>query len=214
MDWLDELRQRGFVVLPGAVPRDRVEQMADAYDAAVASADAADVRTGSTSTRVNGFVHCGEAFDTICTFPPLLDACRLVVGGPFKLSSFLARTLHPHTPRPPLHVDVRRGSADWPLLGFILMIDAFRPENGATRFVPGSHEWPSEPEPMTSDVRADELQACGPAGSLVVFNGSTWHEHAANTTDTPRRSIQGAFIPRGGRAWTDFASRMKPDPPG
>lgn len=36
---------------------------------------------------------------------------------------------------------MRRDSADWPLVGFILMIDEFRPDNGATRFVPGSHRW-------------------------------------------------------------------------
>ena len=206
----DELRQRGFVVIPGAVPGDRVEPMSDAYDAAVASADAADVRVGTTSTRVNDFVNRGEMFDAIYTFLPLLDACRLVVGGPFKLSSFHARTLHPHAPCPPLHVDVRRGSADWPLLGFILMIDAFRPENGATRFVPGSHEWLNAPEDDPG-VRADEERACGPAGSLLVFNGSAWHEHGANVTDRPRRSIQGAFVPRDGKAWTDFAVRMQPE---
>jgi ectoine hydroxylase-related dioxygenase (phytanoyl-CoA dioxygenase family) len=35
--------------------------------------------------------------------------------------------------------DVQRDSSGWPLVGFILMIDAFRPDNGATRFVLGSH---------------------------------------------------------------------------
>jgi ectoine hydroxylase-related dioxygenase (phytanoyl-CoA dioxygenase family) len=210
-DAASELQTRGFVVLPDAVPDDRVRQMADAYDAALASADASDVRTGSTSTRVNDLVNRGEAFDAIYTFPPLLDACRSVIGRPFKLSSLHARTLHPHASQPALHVDVRRDSADWPLLGFILMIDAFRPENGATRFVPGSHAWPSDPDRTASPVRPDEVQACGAAGSLIVFNGSTWHEHAANATDTPRRSIQGAFIPRDGRAGTDFSARMKPD---
>ena len=38
-----------------------------------------------------------------------------------------------------LHVDVGRHAAEWPLVGFILMVDDFRPDNGATRFVPGSH---------------------------------------------------------------------------
>ncbi len=80
--------------------------------------------------------------DELYVFPPLLDACRRVIGGPFKLSSLHARTLRPqHTPGQGLHVDVRRDSPDWPLLGFILMIDDFRADNGATRFVTGSHRW-------------------------------------------------------------------------
>jgi ectoine hydroxylase-related dioxygenase (phytanoyl-CoA dioxygenase family) len=87
-----------------------------------------------------------------------------------------------------MHVDVPRDSADWPLLGFILMVDEFRPENGATRFVPGSHRWAGTPEDTISDLRAEhdgQVLACGPAGSLLIFNGSAWHGHTANTSGGP-----------------------------
>jgi ectoine hydroxylase-related dioxygenase (phytanoyl-CoA dioxygenase family) len=110
-----------------------------------------------------------------------------------------------------LHVDVIRDSADWPLVGFILMVDEFRPENGATRFVPGSQRWTTVPEGHDAELQADrddQALACGPAGSLLIFNGSAWHGHTGNVTDAPRRSIHGAFIPRGGRAATEFAGRM------
>ena len=147
-------------------------------------------------------------------FPPLLEACSLVIGRPFKLSSLHARTVRPCTPAQDLHVDVQRDSADWPLLGFILMVDEFRPDNGPTRFVPGSHRWPGTPADSISDLRAEhagQVLACGRAGSLLIFNGSAWHGHAANTSSDPRRSIQGAFIPRDGRAGTDFAAGMQPE---
>ena len=64
------------------------------------------------------------------------------------------------------------------------------------------------------DRRADcdgQQVACGPAGSLLIFNGSTWHGHTANTSNAPRRSLQGAFSPRNGRAGTDFSLRMRPE---
>lgn len=191
-----------------------MERLADAYTAAVASATDEDTRIGSTSTRVSDFVNRGAAFDDLYVFPPLLEACCHVIGRPFKLSSLHARTLRPHTSAQELHVDVQRDSADWPLLGFILMIDEFRPDNGATRFVPGSHRWPGNPEGTMSDLRAEHDQqvlACGRAGSLLVFNGSAWHGHTENTSSGPRRSLQGAFIPRDGRAATDFAARMQPE---
>ena len=146
--------------------------------------------------------------------PPLFSACCRVIGRPFKLSSFHARTLHPHSLSGQLHIDVRRDSVDWPLLSFILMVDDFRPENGATRFVPGSHHWPCVPDDTLSDLRAHydgQVQACGPAGSLLIFNGSVWHDHSANKSGKPRRSLQGAFIPRDGHAGTDFAVRMQPE---
>ena len=214
IDAASQLQERGFVVIPGPEPADRMERLANAYTAAVASATGDDIKIGSTSTRVSDFVNRGAEFDDLYVFPPLLEACCRVIGRPFKLSSLHARTVRPGSPAQDLHVDVRRDSADWPLLGFILMVDEFRPDNGATRFVPGSHRWPGTPEDATSNLRAEhdgQVLACGNAGSLLVFNGSAWHGHAANTSSGPRRSLQGAFIPRDGRAGTDFAARMQPE---
>ena len=129
----------------------------------------------------------GPEFDSLYMFPPLLEACCLVIGRSFKLSSLHARTVRPCTPAQDLHVDVQRDSADWPLLDFILTVDEFRPDNGPTRFVPGSHRWPGTPADSISALRA------------------------ANTSSDPRRSLQGAFIPRDGRAGTDFAAGMQPE---
>src|SRR3954469_19756775 len=164
VDATSELRERGFVVIPGPVWPD---VLANAYTAAVASATSDDIRIGSTSTKVNDFVNRGAEFDNLYVFPPLLEACCHVIARPFKLSSLLARTLRPGSPAQELHVDVSRGSADWPLLGFILMVDAFRSDNGATRFVPGSHRWSGTPEGSLPDLRAEhegQVLACGKAG--------------------------------------------------
>jgi ectoine hydroxylase-related dioxygenase (phytanoyl-CoA dioxygenase family) len=209
-----ELHERGFVVLRGPMAGERMERLSNAYDAIVASANADDVHTSRTTTRVTDFVNRGEEFDTLYVFPPLLEACCRIIGRDFKLSSMHARTLRPHTPAQELHVDVQRDSADWPLVGFILMVDEFRFDNGATRFVPGTQHGLDVPENVLTDRRAAhdrQVVASGPAGSLIIFHGSTWHGHTANTSDEPRRSIQGAFIPRDGRAAVDFSGRMLPD---
>lgn len=191
-----------------------MERLGNAYMAGMASATGTDIRIGSTTTRVGDFVNRGPEFDGIYVFPPLLEACCRAIGRPFKLSSLHARTLRPGMPPQELHVDVRRDSADWPLVGFILMVDEFRSDNGATRFVPGSHRWPGAPEDTVSDLRAEhdgQVMATGSAGSLLIFNGSAWHGHTANVSSGPRRSLQGAFVPREGRAGTDFAARMSPE---
>jgi Phytanoyl-CoA dioxygenase (PhyH) len=203
----------GFVVLPGLVPPERLVGLTNAYNS-VMEASSPDLRIGTTSTRVSDLVNRGAAFDALYTCPPLLDACCRVIRRPFKLSSLTARTVRPRVPAQELHVDVERSSADWPLLGFILMIDAFRPDNGATRLVPGSHRWVSLPEDPPTDLQGPahaEVLAYGTPGSVLVFDGSVWHGHSANTSDTPRRSIQGAFIPRGGQAAIDFGRRMQPE---
>jgi ectoine hydroxylase-related dioxygenase (phytanoyl-CoA dioxygenase family) len=126
----------------------------------------------------------------------------------------LARTLNPNSTAQPLHVDFRREADEWPMVGFIIMVDEFRSENGATRFVPGSHLWPQVPGDLMEDPTADyegQVSVCGPAGSVVIYNGSMWHGHAANRTGQPRRSIQGAYIRRDAQSAINQAARISPD---
>ncbi len=121
----------------------------------------------------------------------------------------LARTLNPHSRAQELHRDFARGEDDraadaWPMVGFILMIDEFLGENGATRFVPRSHLWPEGPTTLPAD-HPGQVAACGPAGSMIVFNGSVWHGHGPNETGHPRRSIQGAYIRRDAASGVDLS---------
>ena len=209
-----DLRERGFVVIPGPVAADGLAGLVAAYDSAVSSASPEDVAIGSTTTRVQDFVNRGPQFDGLYVHRPLLEACCHVLGRPFKLSSMLARTLRPRSPAGELHVDSRPDELGWTMVGFILMVDEFRGDNGATRFIPGSHRWPTIPGGLGDDLRADydgQVLACGPAGSLIVYNGSVWHGHTANRSDEPRRSIQGAFIRRGAQSGVNLPARMRPE---
>lgn len=210
---MDQLIDDGFVVIPGPAIDGGHAQLADAYDRAVSTAERENVSI-RTSIRVSDFVNRGPEFDAIYIYPPLLAACRLIIGQPFKLSTMHARTLQPGAPAQGLHVDVKYQADGWPLVGFIVMIDEFHDENGATRFVPGSHVLPREPGEVMEDLsetQEGQVLACGPAGSMIIFNGSTWHGFTANRTAGCRRSIQGAFIPREATAGTDQAARMRPE---
>lgn len=71
-----ELQDRGFIVLPGPVPHERMGTFTSAYTAAVSSASGPDVRVGSTSTRVSDFVNRGTDFDALYMFPPPRTARR------------------------------------------------------------------------------------------------------------------------------------------
>lgn len=210
----EELRETGFVRIPGPVTPDGLARLAAAYDAAAVSADADEVAVGSSTTRVHGLVNRGPSFDELYVYPPVLEACCQVIGRPFKLSTLLARTLRPHTRAQALHADFPRDADGWPMVGFILMVDEFRMDNGATRFVPGSHEWAAVPGDAPGDPSADregQINACGPAGSLIIYNGSVWHGHTANSSEEPRRSIQGAYVRRDAQSGFDLTSRMRPE---
>ena len=211
-DTAEELDVRGFIVIKGAITRIQAAQLKAAYDAAVSGADPDDIKIGSTTTRVSDFVNRGSAFDWIYTHGPILAACASVIQRPFKLSTMHARAVHPSAPAQQLHVDFKRQTDGWPMIGFILMIDPFQETNGATRFVPRSHKWLKTPE---DDVRSlheeQQVVANGPAGSIIIYNGSIWHGHSANETMRARRSIQGAYIRRDAQAACNQKALIRPE---
>jgi len=63
-------------------------------------------------------------------------------------------------------------------------LDDFTTDNGATRYIPGSHQWAHPP-------REDEefVSAVMPAGSVLFYLGKLWHGGGANTTDRPRWGV-------------------------
>ena len=207
-----ELQARGFCVIPHVVPATKLASVAAAYDRAFAAATAPDLHTSRSggNTRLSDFVTRGAEFDELYVLEPVLSACADSIGPHFKLSSFHGRTVHSGAAAQGLHVDVRPDEDAWPLLGFIVMVDAFRDDNGATRFVPGSHH--AEPSSAREgnqrpDVDAHVL-ACGEPGSVIVYFGSTWHGYSANRSSSPRRSLQGAYIPSSATAAVQWRSRL------
>jgi hypothetical protein len=213
---LTELRERGFCVIPHLVPESKLGKLTAAYDRAMAEGQPPDLHRSSSGSNVRlaNLVDRGAEFDELYLLPPVLDACTSVIGPAFKLSSFHARTVLPGARSQALHVDLRRDQDAWPLVGFIVMVDAFRSGNGATRFVPGSHALAIEEAVYPNNHRPDaghaEL-ACGGAGSVIVYDGSTWHGFSANDSAAPRRSIQGAYVPRRGTGANDWTARLQPE---
>jgi hypothetical protein len=199
---MSELRPRGFFVTDGPFSFDGIAKVAADYDRSFAVTPDAAIKRGRTSTRWGGLV-AADSFYRIYLHQPLLIAASERIGGPMKLSSFHARTLLPNVAAEPPHQDVAPGADGYPLVAFIFMVDEFRIENGATRFIAGSQ---NRPRPPADAVACD---ACGRAGAMLIFDGTTWHGHGENRTDRPRRSIQGAFIPQDHTAaycWADELS--------
>ena len=88
---------------------------------------------------------------------------------------------------------VKAPYADFPMhITTLWMISAFSAENGGTLIVPGSHRESNNP---TGDIGVDqtapypgEINACGPAGSVLILDSRMWHSTAHNSTDNPRVS--------------------------
>lgn len=159
-----------------------VARFLEAYDSALVCASSDHISVGSSTTRVNDFVNRGPEFDALYVYEPVLEACRRIIGQPFKLSTMHARTVRPYSQAQNLHVDFKGDADGWPMIGFILMVDEFRTDNGATRFVPGSHKWSTISIDFPKDTSADyegQVLAYGPAGWSLSTTGPSG-------TDTPQ----------------------------
>lgn len=189
---LRDFAEAGYAILENAIRQDRLAEILAAYDEIMRPGSNSDFKAGSTTDRL---YFKGEILlDDVCQHPVLLAICGQWIGHPVKLRSILGRTVRPSSPAQALHVDVASDSTDAPVVGFILMLDAFTGTNGATCFIPGSQNWRVVGSDRLKDFKGyREVTACGAAGSMIIFNASVWHGHTSNRTPQARRSIQGYF---------------------
>lgn len=206
------LAGKGYEVIPGPYRAAKLAEAVAAIEGAVADAAAHEVKVASSGSnvRVAGLLDRAPMAAALFTHRPLLLAASQVIAGPFRLSGFHVRTVLPGAPAQALHQDVAPHRDGWPLVGFIFMLDPFTRENGATRFVPSSENRTSLPSELLTDHPAEEC-ACGPAGSMILFNGSVWHGFGANSSAKPRRSVYGALIPSGATAARDYERSLPAD---
>ncbi len=184
---LSALERRGFVV----VERPEID-LRVVYDRCVARADPDVRRVGTDCTRVHDLVTADIAFRPLWRDPLLASVAERFLG-PCKLSSVLARSVHPGGGPQALHRDCADGER---LVGFAWMIDAFSETNGATEIVPrGEHET----VPLT-----------GRAGTLVIYDGTLLHGYGHNATTGPRRSVQGAFVLKAMTSWLQQRAVAEP----
>jgi len=112
-----------------------------------------------------------------------LNVAQILDRGPGADGQMLHRdeAVWAHMPRP--HPELQLASV-------IALVD-FTEENGATQVVPGSHRWPVDRVPEPDEI----AQAAMPAGSAVVYLGSTIHGGGANTTtDQWRRGMHLSYV--------------------
>ena len=197
-----DLRERGYVILEDFIAPDRLERLRAAIERTYTiEGDRAgyEFRSEEHVRRLANLVAKGEEFEDIVADAAVLERVAYVIGDDFKLSSLNARSANPYENcRQPLHVDAgaipdERGY--W-VCNTIWLLDDFTPENGATRCVPGSHEWRTNPVQALEDPLAthpQEVLITAPAGTVVVMNAHMWHGGTENRTGSPRRALHAFY---------------------
>ena len=181
-----------------------------------------EVHQEAGTTRLSNLINKDPMFEICFTHPRLLAVVSRVLQMDFKVHSLNSRAALPGQGQQALHADwghsteaqrqqLRAGY--YYVCNSIWLIDGFTRENGATRVVPGSQcsgkvpademEDPTRPHP-------DEVVLTAPAGTVVVFNGHTWHGGTLNASERPRRGMHSAFIRRDQPQQTDQKEYITP----
>jgi hypothetical protein len=189
------LEADGAVIVRGFLPAGAREAILREVEAPLAAADpgmkhlnpAIQWFFGAKTRHVSGMAAHSRTFATeVLTHPVyrgvcdriLLPSCaryqlnigHLLSRGPGAEAQMLHRDelVWIHVPRP--HPELQVAS-------MVALVD-FRAENGATRVVRGSHRWPHERKPEPHEIADAEM----PAGSAVLYLGSTLHGAGTNET--------------------------------
>jgi hypothetical protein len=215
-DQIRRLQVEGYLILPGVIDAAWLEALrtATALQLDLEGENAgAEFRKEENAQRLANLVDKGRVFQQVIGHPELLEAAQAVLGPDFKLGSLNYRAAEPlSNSSQPLHCDMgllpdAKGNA---VFNSIWLLDDFTPENGATRFVPGSHVSGKLPQQALTDPWAahpEERPALGAAGDVILMNAHMWHGGTANRTAAPRRSLHAFFV-RGDQPQQQYQKRL------
>lgn len=201
------LRDDGGVIVERLFAEPVIAAINREVDARLAAADPAmrhlnpaiQVFFGDRVKHVSGLAGVSRTFATEVMIHPLyLGVCDAILGPScaryqLNLGHLLARG--PGAEAQYLHRDeevwnlVPRPHPELQLASLVALVD-FTAENGATQIVPGSHRWDRSRAPSPEEM----AQAVMPAGSVVIYLGSTIHGGGQNTTaDQWRRGVHLSY---------------------
>ncbi|MBO0859928.1 MAG: phytanoyl-CoA dioxygenase family protein [Chloracidobacterium sp.] len=161
-----------------------------------------EFRQEPQTDRLANLVEYGEIFRWAIAEPKLLACVKHTLGPDFKLSSLNARSTRPYSDwTQPLHCDGaalpdEKGNS---VCNVIWLLDDFTTENGAPRYLPGSHKsgrLPQDVLPNPSAAHPDEVLITGRAGDVIVMNAHLWHGGTANRSGGTRMAMHSFYCRR------------------
>jgi ectoine hydroxylase-related dioxygenase (phytanoyl-CoA dioxygenase family) len=219
-----ELDENGYFIVPDLFGPDQVETLRVEYDRWESAAKVFEnynIEPGGVF--IIDLYNKSPVFDLSFECKATLAAAHELMGE-IKVYSLNGRNPVQGHGQQSLHSDAHKlRPGDWRVVNTMIMLDDLDESNGATRVVPGSHNWPALNVPDYNDGdgiagRAAELSAeeralipedplqphpqevkiTGTAGSVCVINGHIWHGGTRNESGAKRRLLHFAVGRRDG----------------
>lgn len=189
--WRRKIAEHGSFVEMDVLGMSQVTQLKTDLVAAI---DAEAVYHGGTDYSDYGMVLAcymyGRSFLELLDEAPLMEPIEAILGPGCILYAYTSSSMPPYGSNYSgrIHVDCPRVIPGYVTnLGVTIALDDFTADNGATYYLPGSHER-AEPPSEEEFLRGAE-RVIVPAGSAWFFNARTWHCGGQNVTGKWRHGL-------------------------
>jgi hypothetical protein len=193
-----ELRERGVVVLPEALPTELVGRLKEAFLALLtAYIERSDPNRGVRRHQMYLPFEPPFSDPALWADPTVLDVVERVLGPDFECTYYGSDTPYPGSEHQPVHQDGGPIFPEWdvrpPMYSVALNVPLVDVDehNGPLEWFHGS----DEPGPD-----ADPERFTGPAGAILLRDTRVWHRGSPNVGDAPRPMLALLYT----RSWYRF----------
>ena len=216
-----QLTEHGLTVMEGVLAPSEISAVKDALARGIEADRKNNVPLhgfafdpDEKNTRVFDLVGKNQIFRDLVTHETAMALVRYLIGEDVLLSNFSANVTAPGSGAMGMHADQGYVPAPWPPYPMAINVgwalDDFTVANGATRFIPGSHQKDHGPQ-WGADYRDAIPIECG-AGSIFVMDARVWHQTGANTSkDQTRAGLFAYYIRAFLRPQWNWDRTLKPD---
>lgn len=145
---------------------------------------------GTNTLRVYNLLAHGEMYQKLAIHPRTLPIVERVLDAGCLVSSLSSIKIMPGERGQPIHADDQLIALPKPHVPIVCntmwAITEFTAANGATRLMPGTHEY--DRSPGYGD-KFETIAAEMPRGSVLIYHGSLWHGGGPNNSHDPRIGI-------------------------
>ena len=215
-----KLDEEGFALLENALSADEVNEIKACLVAGIEISKRDGVPTRGYAfdpdlhnQRVFHLFNLDDRFIELIQAPIALEFVRHQLGEEFLISNFSANVTEPGNASMQLHADQGYVLPPWPEVPLACnvawILDDFTPQNGGTRYVPGSHKFGHGPDPAKN---YDTVPIAAPAGSIMIMDGRLWHQTGANRTqNASRAALFGYYVLRWIRPQMSWNTTLWPE---
>ncbi|MCH2172863.1 phytanoyl-CoA dioxygenase family protein [Myxococcota bacterium] len=151
------------------------------------------------NVRIFNVIDINPAFAELITHPSALSLVRHLLADDFLVSDVNANIAQPGSGSMVIHSDLAvvlppPWTQPWSI-NVIWCLDNVREENGATRYLPGSHKFQTMNE-LPEDMAQEMMPLEAKAGSILAMDGRLWHTSGENRTLDEERALLFAYYTR------------------